>query len=704
MTFRLPLGLFAVFLLSLAPEAVAQDAPSSPNRWGYVCSQEPWGGDPNGFTLVAASSDDGCAWRDRNDQVVEADLAEISDLLQDLNDATHWLSRNGFRKPHMATDAEGDFYFLIYPAGGGACFDLEGETQCVEPSDKVELRMFSGETDNVMYASSDALRSARASMMLSLMYTTEFAYEGFSRDDEDAPAPWLSHGLAYAFADWWIKRQHGVPGVDPAPHRHSQPLTMSSASAGRQTAPFWVYSAGRSADGFAFAKDILEHISIATRIDGNPVDHADVAMRPFFPADDSPIATSGTAGLSNAFSQFIWRNNAGDRDYWIGRGSPSGAWDTVAPEAPMSVTLGRGPVERTISGHEALSGVRVPVRVTGMDGRAIGLTVRRWGHTENLVSFITGTQGGFALLRMDPDVWGAEYEYEVPLGPLGCEEGTSCEFDVYFVNANKDKASATGTHAPYTLEVEAARICAFPQGAIGVTYAAEMGMGRNKESVMKMTMQLPARGGQRGVRTSVEGTIAMGAGGIGIKRDFKANLMCDDAAFWIEDLDVEGIPDMMGTGGARAFGARLQLPQNAEVGMELGSVIQGGEFTQGGADSGVFVTALTNLKITGRERKRIGNVGEVQVWKIEGYTSGRFQMRSDALERIMEQDAEVREGLNEGSNRNDLRDAIAEFSGEETNTPITIYYSPVYGAVETVTGWDGPEQVTHRLVEMVKKR
>ena len=708
MTHRLASAFFALlFLLVLVPTPEAQDAPSSPDRWGYYCSRTPWGGDTRGFTLVSSDEDDGCAWRDRQDAVVQTDPDALRGLLQDLDDATHWLSRNGFRKPQLgATDAYDEFALMVYPAGGGACFTVGGAEKCVEPTEDVQLAEFP--TTNMLIISSDALNRGRGKVMLNLMYATQFAYEGFSRDSPSAPAPWVSHGLAFGFAGWWLNKAHGIKGIEPIPHRHSIPLTASDADAGRQTGPFWIWAAGREPDGFALARVVIEAASGAAEEGLSVVDAVDIALEPDFPRgefDDAEYGRNGDSGLSNAFWQFIHRTNAGTQAFWEGRGTPSGAWDTVAPEAPLGVALGRGPVERTISGHEALSAVRIPVRVSGLDGRAFGLRIRRSGHTANLVTFLSNPAIGTGWLhRTHPFLYKNGYTRDVPLMNL-CADNTSCEFDVYVINANKDQASSTGTHRPYTIEVEAARTCVFPQGATGVTYAATMPEGRGTHEVMRMTMGLPERGGQRGLRTSVEGNITFGAPGVRVRpRDFTADLMCDDATFWVENLDLEGMPQGMGLGGAQVWGARLDLPQDADVGTELGRVVQFGETTQGGADTGEFDTQLTDLTITGRTRKRVEGLGEVSVWKIEGYSSGRFQMQSDALERFMEQDAEVREGLNEGSTRNDLRAIIGEFQGEETNLPITLYYSPVWGVVESVTGRDGPEQVTHRLVEVTMPR
>ena len=701
---RLP-TLIALLGLLAAPGALAQSAPSSPERWGYVCSQEAWGGDPHGFALVSRDGDAGCAWRDRNDRVVEADFDLITDLARDLDDATHWLSRNGFRKPHMATTATGEFYFLIYPAGGGACFAVDGETQCVEPSDEAELRMFAGETDNVLFVSSDALRSARARMMLYLMYTTQFAYEGFSRDAPGEPAPWVSHGLAHAFAGWWIRRQHGTPGVDPALHRHSEPLTMDTTPAGVQTAPFWIHSAGRDPDGFALARVVIEAASEAAQEGESVVDYVDIALEPDFPGSSGDPLVNGDSGLSNAFVAFLHHVNASVRQMWIGRtGSDQGAWDTVRPEPVLGVAMGRGPVSRTVSGHEPLSAVRIPVRVSGLDGRGYGLVVRHRGYTPDLVHFIGHKGGGGWRLRMDRSIWHDRLdEWELPPGSDACS-ATECEIDLYFVNADKDVASRTGTHPPYEVEVEVARVCAFPQGATGVAYAATAPdperRGRTQE-VMRMRMELPARGGQRGIRTSVEGRIEMGAGPVGIKRRFEAELMCDDDTFWIENLDIDGMPDFMGLGGAQMWGARVELPPDVTVGTELGRNAQSGDFTQGGEASGEFSGQLTDLTVTGRTTRRVKGAGTVQVWKIEGYSSSRFQMQSGGLEAAMRQIPGVDEGI-ENDTRNALRETVGQFQGEDRNVPITLYYSPIYGVVESVTGWNEADQVSHRLVEVIK--
>lgn len=691
---------------ALAIALATSSSSEAQERWTHICEGGPdpagWALPDNDFEYTLVSSEGGCVWETPDGAKVTTDETDYATLMGHLDAATIWLEENGYRASRYYAQPNGGKHpILIVPPGSAVCDKRECEAPLGDGLQRRVLKNADGE-DVLGYAvQSDQLGGATELALAGLMHATEAAYPGFDLRNVCQPDCWISLGIAIGFADWWLTTHGDKPALDDPGVRFSEPLVSQDFGSSYAIGSFWAQL--DYGDGFAYTKRVITAVGEAAQEGQSTLAAVDAALDPenagVRPDAERSAVRQALVGLANTAP-------------WM-RG-----WPLAKPDDELVVPVGEGPQIRAVTAHAPLSIVRVPVRIDREGDEAYGLTVRIEGAPESITVM---TSAGLAPASVAAYVEKG-FQYDFNVGQMACPPTGDCAFDVYLVNAHPQDATATTAEMIYSLEFEAGRVCAFPNGSTGVTYAATMAdpdrPGRQADVVL-LSLEYPPH--HKGARTRVEGEYAMAIGDYTVTHDVEADLLCDEEGrFEIANLRVEGASELVGLGSVQAWGTPLVVPADAKVGDRLQSVIQDARFQQGGAATGQGGASLYDLEITDRTSREVEGAGRVTVWELKGVVSYDVQMDSSSLEAAADRDREVAEGLDEEipqearealgavgtegrSAREALREVMGSFAVEREDQPITIYYSPLYGVVETVTGM-GTERSTQRLVSVTRRR
>lgn len=684
------------FLVLLALLAASASAAAQPG-WTHVCQSTPWDAEAMPYALTSSAPADGCIWTHRETgETVQALPDEISLYLRDLAEAANWLTDNGFRAPRLK-QIDGEWAVLVVPRGSAACYD--GVCQPIDGGEGALLTdTRTDPAEAVLAVDADKLVTGGRGSYYALMLATQMAYEGFEAGAYCEPECWISLGTAAGFARWWWWRTTGEDR--PVAPRFGRALQTDAATASRQdgidAGAFWhsvAFPTSSYQGGFLFAQELYERLGSGEE----PIDVVDAVLGQ--PAYGDLIGPP--SGLSNRFASFVvfhFQRTA------------------LAPEEDV-VTVPRGETEtRYIAVHDPLAAVLVPVEIPDVDGVA-AVTVRVKEANES-IAFSIGNETDRALVSARVEANG-EREWGLNTAKM-CPSGEGpCRFTVALSNADPERASDTAEE-DYLVEVAVQDLCALPDGANGVTFAVE---GPDPESgartaLAEIAFDLKPMRRRRGMAANdVSGRVALTAGPLPIATDFDARMTCDAGGFALADLTFrnEALNVVAGSLGATVQGTRLELPASVQIGDALPDVIQDTEF---GPDGEAAIRSggwLHDLRVTGQERRRVrGLPGSLQVWKVEGLLSSGMEtdgaVMTNALERAgVEVDGDVERGAQDAlrgagleansDRRQTMGGLFGALEGEEENRPVVIYYSPAYGAVETVSGV-GAEAVTSRLVEV----
>ena len=682
-------------LAALAPraQAAALGTPPAQTRWTSACAVPPWDTNATTYALTSDTAADGCIWTLSDGSTAQALPDEIDLFLRDLDSVTEWLRLHGFREPTLSRRG-GRFLVVVAPPGQPWC---HGDV-CGTPIDGVTLQPTDADTsDEVLLAVSADGLVADTYVYQVLMTATQFAYEGYSASDPCAPACWASKGFSVGFARWWRARLRGRQLAYGDPTRFGRALAGEAAVheriEGGRTGPFWEHIAGEigRADGhtpesgFAYAHEVY----MAAGDADDPLQAVDgVLSRPTygfiqkasFGGDRGPRPTSGLSIAYSLFASFY-------------------RWMPMAePMAPLRVPAGET-AERTVT-HAPVSIVRIPVEIPDADPQTT-VTVRVRDASDAIAFQYGNREGvGLALLRLGPD-GEAEWASSPSLqrSPY-CPDGGPCSFTVALSNTDPRGAHATAAQT-YRVEVEVGTSCQLPGGVEGLAYTIhgpDAETGRRTE-IARIDYELSRFQMGRGMTPDrVEGRIAMRAGPIPVETGFEGRLTCTETLFAVRDLEFDNPAlDLLAEPlGAALRSNRLELPARARVGSRVDDVV--GEAAVGiGADAAARSdTWMHDLRITGQERRRIEGLDRaLTVWKIEGRTSGAVRFDGETMTGALEQAG----ATFDPEQRRAAVGSLGRMGGQETDTPVTIYYSPEFGAVETVSG-SGPSATVTRLVRV----
>ncbi|MEL6614884.1 MAG: hypothetical protein AAFQ43_04055, partial [Bacteroidota bacterium] len=666
-------------LVCFVPAAAAQGA------WVAVCSETPETIDATPYALTSGSPETGCTWTHDDGSTVEIEASVMAETVAELEAATAWLRANEFRDPMLLEDARGRWPVVFTP-GGPACY--RGECQAVAGGGGLmAYSTASGDYRGVLVLSPEAVLSDEKAYLRALMLATQIAYDGFAPGDWCAPGCSISFGMAEGFRRWWLGRSGPLP---PVPARFGEPLATSTdlgdRAAGQATGAFWTFVGFPTTTyqgGFAYASEVYLLIEGMVAVGETALDAVDreIANEAYGPSSNA------ASGLANDFATFV--------AYQYRRG----------PLAPSEEVLPvrAGEIESRAIVHEPLAAVVVPVEIP--DVRALAAVTVRVGSASPSISYSVGNAEGVALNLHRLDASG-EHEWHFNTARL-CPDGGDCSFSIALSNAHPETASRS-TQELYTIEVEVSDVCALPAGARGLTMAVDGRdpNGTGRAEMARVSVDLPRASRRRGTRANtITGTAALGA--VGMEVGFTGEVECGETFLRLTDLEFDN-PALNGILAeplaASVNGLRLALGTNPQIGDALPDVITNAAVGRESDDDVVRGSGvLQGLRITGRERRRIPGVsGTVEVWTVEGTSVSEMQTDGEAMTDLAadagatvdgEMDRSTQEAIQQAGLEasTDVRQTLGGLFGalssdREASVPVTIYYSPVYGAVETITG------------------